>query len=136
MLSKKLNTLQDEINHLENENNSLTAKITRLNNLLRSSSFTLIEPIKRSINNLNEKKLKFLNALKEGKSDKNELLEKIKKCDIKIDIKNNELNELSDVSEAELEKELKFSLKKREENLKLIEHIHEHKSIIKTKIYL
>ena len=136
VLLNQSNTLQDKINNLENENNTFTAKITRLNNLLRSSSFMLVEPIKRSINNLNEKKLKFLNALKEGKSDKNELLEKIKNCDIKIDMKNNELNELLDISEAELKKELKFSLKKREENLKLIEHLYYQKSAIKSKIYL
>ncbi len=136
VLLNESNTLQNEINNLENENNTFTAKITRLNNLLRSSSFTLVEPIKRSINNLNEKKLKFLNALKEGKSDKNELLEKIKNCDIKIDMKNNELNELLDISEAELKKELKFSLKKREENLKLIEHLYYQKNAIKSKIYL
>ena len=136
VLLNKSNALQDKINNLENENNTLAAKITRLNNLLRSSSFTLVEPIKRSINNLNEKKLKFLNALKEGKSDKHELLEKIKNCNIKIDIKNNELNDLLDISESELKEELKFSLKKREENLKLIEHLYYQKSSIKSKIYL
>lgn len=135
-LLNKSENLQDEINSLKNENNTLTAKITQLNKLLQSSNFTSVESIKRSINNLNEKKLKFLNASKEGKSDKNKLLEKIKNCDIKINLKTNELDNLLDISEYKLKKELKTYLKKREENLKLIEYLYHQKSAIKSKIHL
>ena len=48
---------------------------------------------------------------------------------------NDDVHCLRNISD-ELKKELKFSLKKREENLKLIEHLYYQKSAIKSKIYL